>query len=150
MIDYEFPGSFLYYVRLIKRLYERSLAEAGGRCGLSLPEADVLSFLRENPGFDTARDAATYREVSRAYVSKAVEALAGRGYIEIRQDKTDRRLQHLIITGKAKEASETLHEAQYAFYGRVTAGLTSEEMLAMLSAIEQCARNLVAESGNRI
>ena len=145
MIDYEFPGSFLYYVRLIKRLYERSLAEAGGRCGLSLPEADVLSFLRENPGFDTARDIATYREVSRAYVSKAVEALAERGYIEIRPDKADRRLQHLIITDRAREASEVLHEAQFAFYGKVTEGLTAGELLAMLSAIEKCAGNLVAE-----
>ena len=132
-------------MRLIKRLYERTLAEAGSRCGLSLPEADVLSFLRENPGFNTARDVAMYREVSRAYVSKAVEALAGRGYIEIKQDKTDRRLQHLIITKEAKGASEILHAAQFAFYGKITEGLTAEELLAMLSAIEKCAGNL-AES----
>ena len=145
MIDYKFEGNFLYYVRLIKRMYERTLAEAAGRCGLSLPEADVLSFLRENPEFDAARDVALYREVSRAYVSKAVESLAGRGYIEIVQDKDDRRLQHLIITEKAKEAAKILHEAQFAFYGKVTRGLEAEELLAMLSAIEKCAGNLVAE-----
>ena len=146
MIDYEFPGSFLYYVRLIKRMYESTLAEAAKRCGLSLPEADVLSFLRETPGFDTARDVALYREVSRAYVSKAVELLAQRGYIEISQDPSDRRLQHLRITGEAQRAAEVLHEAQFAFYGRVTAGLSSEELLAMLSAIVKCAGNLAAEN----
>jgi len=146
MIDYRFEGNFLYYVRLIKRLYERTLSEAAGRCGLSLPEADVLSFLRENPEFDAARDVALYREVSRAYVSKAVESLAGRGYIEIAQDKDDRRLQHLIITEKAKEAADILHEAQFAFYDRVTADLSSEELLAMLSAIGKCAENLMAEA----
>jgi len=145
MIDYEFPGSFLYYVRLIKRMYERTLAEAAGRCGLTVPEADVLSFLRENPGFDTARDVALYREVSRTYVCKAVEALAGRGYLEIAQDKADRRLQHLSITEQAKEAAELLHEAQFAFYGRITEGLAPEELLAMLDAIARCAKNLAAE-----
>ena len=145
MIDYKFEGNFLYYVRLIKRLYERTLAEAAGRCGLTLPEADVLSFLRENPEFDTARDVAMYREVSRAYVSKAVELLAGRGYIEIAQDKSDRRLQHLFITPLAEEAAELLHEAQFAFYGKVTKGLTREELLAMLSAIAKCAGNLTVE-----
>ena len=145
MIDYKFQGNFLYYVRLIKRMYENTLAEAAGRCGLTLPEADVLSFLRENPEFDTARDVALYREVSRAYVSKAVELLAGRGYIEIRQDKADRRLQHLLITEEARQATEILHEAQFAFYGKVTKGLTAEELFAMLSAIEKCAGNLVAE-----
>ena len=142
MIDYPFEGNFLYYVRLIKRLYERTLSEAAARCGLSLPEADVLSFLRENPEFDTARDVALYREVSRAYVSKAVELLAGRGYIEIEQDKADRRLQHLAIAGKAREAAELLHEAQFAFYGKVTAGLTDDELFAMLSGIAKCAENL--------
>ena len=145
MIDYRFEGNFLYYVRLIKRMYERTLADAAGRCGLTVPEADVLSFLRENPEFDTARDVALYREVSRTYVCKAVEALAGRGYIEIAQDKADRRLQHLSITEKAKEATEILHEAQFAFYGKITEGLTPDELLAMLSAIAKCADNLVAE-----
>jgi len=146
MIDYKFQGNFLYYVRLVKRMYERILAEAAARCGLSLPEADVLSFLRENPEFDTARDVALYREVSRAYISKAVELLAGRGYVEIVQDKADRRLQHLFITEKARAAAEILHEAQFAFYDKVTKGLSPEELFAMLSAIEKCAGNLVAES----
>jgi len=146
MIDYKFQGNFLHYVRLIKRMYERVLAEAAARCGLSLPEADILSFLRENPEFDTARDVALYREVLRAYVSKAVEMLAGRGYIEIVRDKADRRLQHLIITEKAQEAAEILHEAQLAFYDKVTTGLSDGELFAMLSAIEKCAGNLAAES----
>jgi len=142
MKDYQFKGNFLYYVRLIKRLYEKSLADAAERCGLTLPEADVLSFLRENPEFDTARDVALYREVSRAYVSKAVELLATRGYITITQDKEDRRLQHLTIAAPAKEAADTLHSAQFAFYDKVTEGLSAEEIFAMLSAIEKCAGNL--------
>ncbi|MCL2508735.1 MAG: MarR family winged helix-turn-helix transcriptional regulator [Oscillospiraceae bacterium] len=145
MVDYKFEGNFLYYVRLLRRMYERTLAEAAAACGLTIPEADVLSFLQENPEFDTARDVALYREVSRAYVSKAVEALAGRGYIEIRQDRDDRRLQHLSISEKAKEAAEILRDAQYAFYGKVTAGLSTEELFGMLSAIEKCAGNLAAE-----
>jgi len=141
-MEYSFRGNFLYYVRLIKRMYEKLLTEAAGRCGLTLPEADVLSFLRENPEFDTARDVALYREVSRAYVSKAVEQLAARGYIEIARDKADRRLQHLIITYKAKDAADILHDAQFAFYGRVTKGLSQGELSAMLAAMERCAGNL--------
>jgi len=139
MVDYKFEGNFLYYVRLLKRMYERTLAEAAAACGLTVPEADVLSFLQENPEFDTARDVALYREVSRAYVSKAVELLAQREYIKIQQDREDRRLQHLIITDKAREAAEILRKAQYAFYGKVTTGLTQEELFGMLGAIAKCA-----------
>ena len=142
MREYQFKGNFLYYVRLVKRLYEDTLADAARNCGLSLPEADVLSFLRENPEFDTSRDIALYREVSRAYVSKAVELLVNRGYIEIERDKHDRRLQHLRITEKAGKATDILHKAQFSFYDKVTAGLSNEEVSAMLSAIEKCAANL--------
>ena len=92
MIAYQFEGNFLYYVRLVKRLYENTLSAAGEALGLSLPEADVLCFLRENPEFDTARDVALYRDVSRAYVSKAVESLVAKGYLTACQDKSDRRL----------------------------------------------------------
>ena len=146
MRNYEFKGNFLYYVRLIKRLYENSLSKAAKKCGLTLPEANVLSFLRENPEFDTARDVAMYREVSRAYVSKAVELLVGRGYIDIAQDKNDRRLQHLVIRENAKDVSETLHEAQFSFYDKVTSGLSDDELSAMLSAIEKCAGNLIDDN----
>ena len=142
MRNYEFKGNFLYYVRLIKRLYEKTLSESADKCGLTLPEADVLSFLRENPEFDTARDVAMYREVSRAYVSKAVEMLVQRGYISIAHDKDDRRLQHLVITDNAKEAADILHAAQFAFYDKITLGLTDGELAAMLSAIQKCAENL--------
>jgi len=69
--DYTFEGNFfLNYVRLVKRLYEQTLTDAAEGLGLTLPEADVLCFLRENPEFDTARDVALYRDVSRAYVRK--------------------------------------------------------------------------------
>ena len=148
MRKYEFKGNFLYYVRLIKNLYEQTLSNVAEQCGITLPEADVLSFLRENPEFDTARDVALYREVSRAYVSKAVESLVGRGYLEVIQDKSDRRLQHLIITKNAKKIIEKLHIAQYAFYDRVTTGLSEKELKAMLSAIEKCSENLVEKGIN--
>ncbi|MDR1807600.1 MAG: MarR family winged helix-turn-helix transcriptional regulator [Propionibacteriaceae bacterium] len=143
MREYQFRGNFLYYVRLAKRLNEATLAAAARQTGLSLPEADVLSFLRENPEFDTAKDVALYREVSRAYVSKAVDALVQRGYLDVTPDPADRRLQHLRITEAARDAAEVLHAAQFAFYDRVTAGLSNAEVTALLATIEKCAANLV-------
>jgi len=140
--DYAFDGNFLYYVRLLKRLYERTLADAAAESGLSLPEADVLSFLRENPEFDTARDVALYREVSKAYVSNAVEALAGKGYLSVARDADDRRVQHLAITPAAGEIAQRLHEAQFGFYGRVTRGIPMEEVNGMLGTMAKCALNV--------
>jgi MarR family transcriptional regulator for hemolysin len=130
---------------MIKKLYEQSLSQAAEKCGLTLAEADVLSFLRENPQFDTARDVCVYREVSKGYVSKAVESLVKRGYLEITKDGQDRRIQHLKISGRAKNTANTLHTAQFAFYENVTSSLTDKELSTMLSAIEKCAGNVAAE-----
>jgi len=142
MDTYEFNGNFLYYVRLLKRLYERALAEAAAESGLSLPEADVLSFLRENPEFDTARDVALYREVSKAYVSNAVEALAAKGYLTVVRDTRDRRVLRLAIAPAAAGTAERLHEAQFRFYDRVTQGIPMIEINGMLGTIAKCALNV--------
>ena len=144
-MKYEFKGNFLYYVRMIKRLNEIMLEQAANKCSLSLPEGDVLSFLRENPEFDTARDVALYREVSRAYVSKAIEQLAGKGLVAIKQDKTDRRIQHLKITSKGKKPAEILHKAQFSFYDLITAKLTESELTQMLRSIGKVAANVQFE-----
>ena len=146
MKNFEFKkGNFLYYVRSIKKLYEQALSQAASRCGLTLAEADVLSFLREYPEFDTAKDASLYREVSKGYVSKAVESLVSRGYLEIIKDGADRRVQHLKITENAENAINVLRFAQFTFYEKITANLTDEEFSFTLSALDKCADGIAAE-----
>ncbi|AEC01505.1 MarR family winged helix-turn-helix transcriptional regulator [Parasphaerochaeta coccoides] len=142
MKEYKFEGNFYLYAKLIKRMYESALTKAAATIKLTLPEADVLCFLRENPEFDTARDVALYRDVSRPYVSKAVELLVNKGYLIVSGDKDDRRLQHLTITERGKPAAEVLHKAQYAFYDSVTAKLTQEETSMLLTLIGKCAETL--------
>ena len=149
MKEYSFEGNFLFYLRLTKRLYENRLSAAAADLALTLPEAEILCFLRENPGFDSARDIATYRDVSRSYVSKAVELLAGKGYLEIAIDKADRRLQHLTITEKARPVAETLHQALFSFYDTITSNLTQEEITTLLTLLEKCAESLTTERSEK-
>ncbi|MDR1735055.1 MAG: MarR family winged helix-turn-helix transcriptional regulator [Oscillospiraceae bacterium] len=141
--SYQFSINFWYGVRLIKRLYKEALDEAGKALGLTGAEAAVINFLRENPEFDTARDIAALRDVSRAYVSGAVEHLVKRRYLTIRTDEEDRRLQHLVITDKCKPIAEALHQAHWDFYAKVTEGLTDEDLLNLWVIIEKCAKNLL-------
>lgn len=147
-MKYEFKG-FLYYVRLIKKLNENMLAEAARQSGLSIQEADVLLFLKSNPEFDTARDVALYREVSRAYVSKAVEMLVKKKFLNILHDKDDRRVQHLAITDKAASIAESLHKAQYDFYDAITAGFTEQEFKHLFTILHKCADNVQALSNKK-
>ncbi|MEG0780823.1 MAG: helix-turn-helix domain-containing protein, partial [Oscillospiraceae bacterium] len=92
-------SDFLLLQKQLIDLYHGVIDRAAADCGLSRPEADVLLFLHNNPQYNTARDVAEYRGVSRAYVSRAVELLLGRGLLRVEVHPTDRRYQLLGLTG---------------------------------------------------
>ena len=75
----------------------RRITAAAEEQGLTKPEADVLLFLANNPGRDTARDVAELRGLPKSQVSGAVELLAARGLLRRLPDQADRRVVHLIL-----------------------------------------------------
>ena len=124
----------LYLSRKLKKLYERECARAAEPFGLSQGEADVLLFLSNNPGFDTAMDVVKYRSVSKALVSKAVESLSARGYLTLHTDRRDRRYTHLVLTEAAAPALRALHGAQEAVLA-LLGGMTTPGERAVISAV---------------
>lgn len=125
----------LFLSRKLKKLYEKKCAEAGGAFGLAQSEMDVLLFLANNKGFDTAMDVVKYRSVSKALVSKAVESLSGRGYLAAHTDPADRRYTHLALTDKAAPAVRALQGAQAAFAGLLKSETTPEERAVMTAVL---------------
>lgn len=132
----------LYLSRKLKKLYERECAKAAAPFGLSQGEADVLLFLSNNPGFDTAMDVVKYRSVSKALVSKAVESLSARGYLTLHTDRRDRRYTHLVLTEAAAPALRTLHGAQAAFVDLLKSETTPEERAVISAVFERLCEKL--------
>ena len=62
-------------LRSLLRLYDKMLKKVCTEHDLTAVEADVISFLQNNPGKDTAADIVELRMLSKGAVSKAVEAL---------------------------------------------------------------------------
>lgn len=69
---------------------------------LTQTELDVVAFLANNPGKDTASDVSTYRYISKAAVSIAVDSLITRGFLRRSTDHDDRRRIHLVLTQKGR------------------------------------------------
>ncbi|WP_152333690.1 MarR family transcriptional regulator, partial [Clostridium sp. ATCC 29733] len=61
------------------RGYNRALGGMAEEWGLSRAEVDVLLFLQNNPGCNTAREVVELRGMAKSGVSKAVDALVRRG-----------------------------------------------------------------------
>ncbi len=138
--------------RFVKKLYMKICAQAVQDEGLSQNEIDVILFLRKYEKVDTAKEIAKYRCMSKSLVCKAVDSLTSRGYLEVIQDREDRRFQHLKLSSRGKAAVQKLQNAREEFLAALQQGVSQEEMdvfLRVLSKIRNNARKEVERYGKQ-
>lgn len=85
------------------------------REGLAPNGVDILLFLANNPGLDTARDVCTYRGLKPGIVSFHVEKLVQEGYLLRQPAPGDRRKCRLVCTEKAGPVVQQGRELQETF-----------------------------------
>ena len=120
-------SDFLKYMRYTIKLYEKMTAQVCQNYDLSRTEVDILAFLANNPGKDTARDIVELRMIPKANVSQAVETLIQKEFLKRRPDREDRRIVHLEITKKATNIVDDIIWAQNKFFKTLFEGFTDEE-----------------------
>lgn len=114
-----------------RRLYCRMLGELAQEWSLSRTEAEVMLLLSCDKTLDTARDICETQLLKKSAVSRAVEALARRGWLEALPDPRDRRVQHLRLLPPAQPFSEEVRRAGEAFFRLLLQDVTSEERLQL-------------------
>ena len=92
--------------------------------------------------FDTARDISRVRGMPRSLVSKAVDQLVKRGFVETCQDKQDRRVVRLRLLPPAQAIVEKLVETRKEFFAQLCRDITREEAAAFYSMVEKMTKNL--------
>ena len=100
------------------------------REGLAPNGVDILLFLANNPGLDTARDVCTYRGLKPGIVSFHVEKLVQEGYLLRQPAPGDRRKCRLVCTEKAGPVVQQGRELQETFFRRLARGLEPEDLAA--------------------
>ena len=141
---------FLVNIRAVFKLHENMLKRVCAQYGLSLIEANVISFLYNNPGKDTAADIVELRMLSKGNVSAAVEELIQKSLIIRKPDKVDRRKIHLELLPGSKPITDAIEESREQFFKEVYAGLSKKECeqfeqlnsRVMKNAAEAMRRNL--------
>lgn len=125
----------------VRRSVRLALRQAGAQEGLSQNEIEVLLLLYVGR-WDTARDISRARGLPRSLVSKSVDQLLKRGYIETRQDPQDRRVARLRLLPPAQAAVERLNQAKGVFFSQLCQGITPEEAAAFRSLVDKMMQNL--------
>ena len=115
-------------LRSLFRLYDKMLKKVCTEHDLTLVEADIISFLHNNPGKDTAADIVELRMLSKGAVSKSVESLIQKSLLERTPDLEDRRRIHLTLRPEAEPVMETVNEVREEFVDAILDGFTAEEL----------------------
>ena len=129
-------------VQLARKKYDSMMEPLCRRFALTRNELDVLLFLANNPSFDRAADIVNIRHISKSHVSLSVTNLEQRGLLNRVFDPDDRRTAHLKLTDTAREITGEGVRLQAAFFSRVFAGLSEEEMAFWRSILERVCMNI--------
>jgi len=121
------PTRLLQFSQQARKFYTRQFAALLARTGLSMREVDVLLFLANNPGYDTARDVTEFRGLSKSQVSQAVDLLAAENLLRRQPDQADRRIIHLAITSQGEPLARECRRIQAQCVQQLLAVLTPEE-----------------------
>ena len=112
--------------------------------GLPQTAFDILMFLSNNPGYDTASDIVEIRRIKASLVSMNVERLVQEGYLSRREVQGDRRKTRLILTEKAQPVVEQGRRVQQAFFQGLFRNTDEPMRQAFFAAMEIIEKNLDA------
>ena len=138
----QFILDILLKSRAAGKLYEKMFEKIRIQYGMTQLEVDILAFLKNNPGMDTASDIVNYRMLPKANVSQAVELLIQKGFVGRKTDEQDRRKIHLELLPDAEKAVAQILDAQTRFFDLLFEGMTEEERQQYLRLTLQIAENI--------
>ena len=132
----------LVAVQKSDRVLNRMMTETARNQGVTKPEMDVLLFLYNNPQYDKAADVSELRFLAKSYVSKAVDLLQKRGYLQVQNDEKDRRVMRLKLTPAADPLIAAGNETRERFLKILFEGVSQEELQTMQKVHQKMMENL--------
>lgn len=113
--------------RYFRKLYERLSVPILEQYGLTQIEMDIIAYLSNHPGKDTAKDIVEDRMFTKSNVSNGVDSLMEKGLLNRFVDEVDKRVIHLVLTNHCKQLVHDIHQMQDYFGNCLLEGFDSEE-----------------------
>ena len=122
--------------------YHAALSPLCAETGLPPAAADILLFLANNPGCETAGAICRMRGLKPAIVSFHIDRLVGEGFLQRQPVPGDRRKTALVLTAQAQPIVAEGRELQRAFADRLADGLSAEDLAHFRRCVAIFDRNI--------
>ena len=116
------------HVLSIENFYAEYRKRIMNKFVLSAAETDVLMFLANNPGFDTASHISKIRKIPKSQVSLAVNSLCEKGLLVGVFTQNNKKSIHLSPTDKAQPITDYGKTVQKEFISALFNGFSDEEI----------------------
>ena len=133
--------AFLYGTQF-RRLMEKELEPVERRYGLQKIDMHILFFLAKSADHNTAKDIVQLNMFTKGHISQSLTRLQKKGYIQIMQDKEDRRCTHNYLSGDADEIIQELKKAYRNIQDIILNGVTEEEQAVLASVAKKVGQNI--------
>lgn len=122
--------------------YHAALSPLCAETGLPPAAADILLFLANNPGCETAGAICRMRGLKPAIVSFHIDRLVSEGFLLRQSVPGDRRKTALVLTEKTESVVERGRRLQKAFADRLIDGLSEEDLAHFRRCVAAFDRNI--------
>ena len=121
-------SDYLQTMRRITKFHDDCVQCICEKYQLTKMEATIITFLKNNPGFDTAADISELRALSKSHISQAVESLCQKNLLARTPDQADRRKMHLSLLPPTEPITESIDQIQKRFESEIFRGFSTKEL----------------------
>lgn len=125
-----------------KRFQETAYAKIMQEYALTTLDVRVLLFLEEHGSCNTAKDIVKMHHLTKSNVSKSIETLLERGYLQKEYDSHDRRCIHLQVKQSAMPVIREAKKCQQEMFRVIFQGISEEEIQVICQVAQKIAGNI--------
>lgn len=127
---------------LFKKIYDQSLEPVCKKYQLTRMELDILLFLANNPGYDTAKDIIERRRLTKSHVSMSLKDLEKRDLVQKEYYPGNQKTAHLKLSSASIQMVAEGQQAQKKFFQTVFRDFNPEDVSRMEDYFERMRKNM--------
>ena len=131
----------------LKKLLAKKVEPIIQECDLRPVEMDILVLLQREKSIDTAKGIIQKKHLSKAHISKSIENLRSKGFIQLEEDESDHRILHIRLTEKSKNIIEEVSEIYEECKEIMQRGISEEELQIVKKVFKKMNHNINQELG---